>query len=216
MMTQADDAGLPPRRRTPRAEVRERVLRAAATVFAERGFAVASIDDVAQAAGFTKGAVYSNFASKDELFFALMDQQVAERVAIFKGLVPELNEARDVADLMAQHLLDSVPDNRDWQLLFLEFWQRAMRDPDTHARFLVRRRDLHQAVADELQRALNSGSIRSAASARSLAFIVLGVANGLAIEEMLDPGTAPRELARHLLAALIADEPARASLEPPC
>lgn len=209
-MIQVDDEGLAPsRRRTPRPEVRERVLRAAARVFADRGFAAASIDDVAAAAGFTKGAVYSNFASKDELFFALMDQQVAERVSLFTGLVAELSEATDVADLIARHLVDSVVDSRDWQLLFLEFWQRAMRDPDTHKRFLVRRRELHHVVADEFQKALDSGRIRSAASARALTFVVLGVANGLAIEELLDPGTAPRGLARQLLTALIADEPAR-------
>ena len=65
--------------RTPRprrAEVRTRILDAAAAVVAERGLAAASLDQVAAAAGFTKGAVYSNFASKDELFLALMAAEV--------------------------------------------------------------------------------------------------------------------------------------------
>src|SRR4051812_50109383 len=61
-------------------EVRERVLQAAGEVFAERGFAAASLDQVAAAAGFTKGAVYSNFRSKDDLFLALMEDEGARRI----------------------------------------------------------------------------------------------------------------------------------------
>lgn len=60
--------------------MRARVLHAAGQVFAERGFSAASLDQVAAAAGFTKGAVYSSFGSKDELFLALMDAEVARRV----------------------------------------------------------------------------------------------------------------------------------------
>src|SRR5271168_5606398 len=74
----------PPRRRTPRSEVRERILSAAMTTFASEGFAGATIDMIAEAAGFTKGAVYSNFGSKDDLFFALLDAQVKARAALIE------------------------------------------------------------------------------------------------------------------------------------
>src|ERR1700722_12611485 len=64
-----------PRTRPTRGEVRDRILDAASKVFAAEGFAGATIDAIGQAAGFTKGAVYSNFESKDELFLALLDRE---------------------------------------------------------------------------------------------------------------------------------------------
>ena len=156
------------------------------------------------AAGFTRGAIYSNFANKDDLFFALMDQQVARRIVHMERLADELVTTSDIADLIARHLLESVAENRDWQMLFLEFWQRAMRDPAVHERFQLRRQELHSVVAEAFQRALDSGRIRSDASASELTFMVLSIANGFAIEEMLTPGAAPRDLARQLLASLMA------------
>ena len=66
--------------RPTRAQTRARLLKAAGEVFAERGYDRASLDDVAAAAGLTKGAVYSSFASKDELFYALMRERIGERL----------------------------------------------------------------------------------------------------------------------------------------
>ena len=63
------------RTRPTRGEVRDRIFDAASKVFAAEGFAGATIDAIGQAAGFTKGAVYSNFESKDELFLALLDRE---------------------------------------------------------------------------------------------------------------------------------------------
>ena len=60
-------------RRVPRAEMRMRLIEAAATVFAQKGYGGASLEEVAETAGFSKGAVYSNFAGKEELFLALLD-----------------------------------------------------------------------------------------------------------------------------------------------
>ena len=71
----------PPRTRPTRVEVRDRILDAASKVFAAEGFAGATIDAIGQAAGFTKGAVYSNFESKDELFLALLDREFEQRGA---------------------------------------------------------------------------------------------------------------------------------------
>src|SRR6202789_707661 len=71
----------PARTRPTRVEVRERILDAASKVFAAEGFAGATIDAIGQAAGFTKGAVYSNFDSKDELFLALLDREFELRGA---------------------------------------------------------------------------------------------------------------------------------------
>ena len=73
--------GIPARRRREkREEVRSRLVAAAVGVFSERGYEGASLERVAEAAGFSKGAVYSNFSGKDELFFELVSAHIDERI----------------------------------------------------------------------------------------------------------------------------------------
>ena len=70
-----------------RARTRAQLLSAAARVYARRGFDGATLDEVAEEAGFTKGAVYDHFGSKENLLFALLDEhlsaQIAEQIALF-------------------------------------------------------------------------------------------------------------------------------------
>ena len=68
-------------RRAMKERTRERLLDAAAVVFARKGIEAASLDEVAEAAGYTKGAIYSNFASKTDLIAALMDRRIARQAA---------------------------------------------------------------------------------------------------------------------------------------
>ena len=72
-------------RRPTRSEVRRRLLDAALEVFAEHGFDTANLDQVAAAAGLTKGAIYSNFAGKDDLFYAMMSEQVLALVGSIRS-----------------------------------------------------------------------------------------------------------------------------------
>lgn len=88
-------------RRPGRAEVRRRLLDAALEVFADRGFASASLDQVAEAAGLTKGAIYSNFASKDDLFFAVMEDQVLNRIEAVRTVLAASSPGTD--DQQALH-----------------------------------------------------------------------------------------------------------------
>src|SRR5271165_2504223 len=83
--------------RPTRAQTRARVLKAAGEVFAERGYDRASLDDVAAAAGLTKGAVYSSFASKDELFYALMRERIGERLDLVAEAVERQASVGDIA-----------------------------------------------------------------------------------------------------------------------
>src|SRR5208282_6704638 len=89
------------RTRPTRAETRARLLQAAGEVFAKHGYDRASLDDVAAAAGLTKGAVYSSFASKDELFYALMREHIDERLVFVSSALSlestVANATRDAA-----------------------------------------------------------------------------------------------------------------------
>lgn len=201
-------APVPVTRRTPRAEVRDRLLRAASTVFAERGFAGATMQQVAAAAGFTTGALYSNFASKDDLFFELFDREVTGRIAAVRAIlgradITVINEATALA--AGEQLTVAMQQNREWQLLFTEFWLRAARDDLLRERWVEKRRDYHQQLtelADEALTGWGSGA-GAAVSSRTLMFTMLALNNGLAIEEITDPGSVPADTIGIVLTRLL-------------
>jgi AcrR family transcriptional regulator len=189
--------------RPPKEAVRSRVLQAAGEVFAERGFAAASLDQVAAAAGFTKGAVYSNFASKDELFLALMAEEVQRRV---DGVAAALQAATDLPAALAAVNAELSRREAAWQLLFLEFWQRAVRDPEARRRFVASRRDLRTRITATVARYLTEHPLHTGWDAESLTLVIIALANGLAVEALPDPDAVPDDLLARVLADLVAAE----------
>ena len=113
-----------------RARTRAQLLAAAARVYARRGFAGATLDEVAEEAGFTKGAVYDHFGSKENLLFALLDEhlatQIAEQVALFDPAKAAAERPRAGSDQWMKEL-DEDPDSFR---LFVEAWVHGQRDEE--------------------------------------------------------------------------------------
>lgn len=118
---------LTPERR--RQQTRDHLLQAAARVFAERGFHGASLDEVAAAAGFTKGAVYSNFESKEDLFLALLESRYVENMATLRGALDASGEHPEehLSDFAALLETQFAGGPESWEALFLEFCVYALR-----------------------------------------------------------------------------------------
>jgi AcrR family transcriptional regulator len=194
------------RTRPRRDEVRARVLAAARTVFAERGFAGASTDQVAAAAGFTKGAVYSNFGSKDDLFLALMDAEVTARVVAVEHALAGTTDLAGALAAVGGELSRRDP---GWQLLYLEFWQRAVRDVDARAAFVASRRDLRSRVAGVVEQFLADHPVRTGWDAEGLTLVLIALTNGLALEALPDPDAVPADVLPRVLADLLDGDPGR-------
>ena len=133
-----------------KARTRDEILEAAHRVFLRDGFHRATLDDIAEEAGYTTGAVYSNFDGKDGLFLALLDAQFAARLAphveSFRA-APSFDEAlRANARLLAE----TARREPLWAPLLVEFWTHASRDPRLRAEALWR----HDRVLDEIGEAL--------------------------------------------------------------
>jgi AcrR family transcriptional regulator len=218
--------------RPRREEVRARLLEAAAAVVAERGVAAASLDAVAAAAGFTKGAVYSNFANKDELVLALLEDVTHRRVGAVAAAAREAGDLRAALDAVGAALTRPDPTA---QLLLVEFWARAVRDPSARAAYVAARRRLHREVTAVVASFLDEHSVggRSVGARSSgepspgeqspgerspgaqggpagrdpaaLATVLLALGTGLALEAVPDPGAVPPGLVRDVLAALLGD-----------
>ncbi len=121
---------LTPERR--RQQTRDHLLAAAAQVFAEHGFHGASLDEVASVAGFTKGAVYSNFKNKEDLFLALFkanyDREMeALRATLAASAVPPEARLSDFVSLIQDEARQA---GGNFGLLYQEFWLYAARNPD--------------------------------------------------------------------------------------
>jgi AcrR family transcriptional regulator len=185
----ASDSKLKKRTRPTRDQTRARLLEAASEVFAEHGYDRASLDDVAAAAGLTKGAVYSSFASKDELFYALMRERIGERLALVAAAVHRQTTLEDTTRDAAAVLAELIFSRAEWQLLFIEFWARAVRDPSLRKEFARQRRDARELIARFIEQQDAQLGIDLPAPADQLAVAVLALSNGVAIEQLADPDT---------------------------
>jgi AcrR family transcriptional regulator len=194
----------PARTRPTRVEVRDRILEAASKVFAAEGFAGATIDAIGQAAGFTKGAVYSNFESKDELFLALLDRQFELRSELLVTAFDSGGgDAAATAEALSRSMLDSIHDETDYHVLFFEYWLRAVRDPQLRDRLIARRRAAAQALA-VFEKTAN---MPHGPQLPGLAQLVVTLTAGIAMEEVLHPGTIPPDLLTQLIAAVLESIP---------
>jgi AcrR family transcriptional regulator len=180
------------RRRLTRPEAqaltRRRLLDAAADVFGEKGFRVASLADVADRAGYTIGAVYSNFASKDELFRALMRERLRMAEAALAAAFPD-NEsissapAGSVEDRIEQELdrmaagEDAVP-LRWWRLLY-EYRAYAATDPAAWAELSDLDRRCREIIAGHIERFAASVGQVLPMSGMELAELTLALTDGL-------------------------------------
>jgi AcrR family transcriptional regulator len=177
--------------RPARADVRDRVLVAARQVFGETGYHGASLENIATRAGFSKGAVYSNFAGKDDLFLALVEEEIArirdDIAAALAAVVPTEHAGRHglVRDLvvLAEGLLALARDGRA-QLLFAEFRAHAAGDPGLAQLTAEVRTTLVDATADQLEDVVHGRGLRLTIDARDAATVLLSLCNGLALEQV--------------------------------
>jgi AcrR family transcriptional regulator len=125
-----------------REQTRQELVSAAEACFVSRGFHASSVDEVAERAGYTKGAVYSNFAAKEDLFFAVYERRVEQ---VLTEVVPGLRQAgaEHAFDWFATGAIERRDRDDGWLAVFFEFWAHTLRHPELcdrfaaiHARFL--------------------------------------------------------------------------------
>lgn len=172
--------------RKPKARVEQteengkRLLAAGRAVFAKRGYHGATLDQVAQAAGLTKGAVYARFDGKADLFLALLAERIDERVAELRAL-PEPSSPEQAADDIFRQWLERSRDPA-WTLLVLEFRVAAARERSLNARYAALHRRIIDAVAERIVRAAHSSGTALSRDPRTVAEVGLALANGLLLE----------------------------------
>jgi AcrR family transcriptional regulator len=178
-------------RRLTRAEsaarTRSRLLAAAQRVFFERGFQGASLEAVAEEAGLTKGAVYSRFESKADLFLAFQEERNRESVRRFAEQFRELGPGDRPVDLFIdywrQKLLHDPP---EYTLLVIEFWASACRDPEIRRRFSEQHERIIAGAAALLDEAATRLGATLPLPALDVTRLSTAIAHGLALERLLN------------------------------
>lgn len=211
------------RRRLTRAEAkaltRERLLQAAAHVFARRGFEGASVEEIAESAGYSTGALYSNFANKEELFLELLSARRTRGTARHVTAVAEaFGAANDPAGDPFEQLTDAFVRAADRRseavVLQAEFWLYAVRHPEAMAVVAARLGDQVDALTEVVAAAMERAGVDSRVPARALTSVAVAMFHGLVRQRRIDPASVPDELfadgLRWLLAGsrVVADEPA--------
>jgi AcrR family transcriptional regulator len=182
-------------RRPPRAEVRRRILAAATEVFLERGFQGASVEEIAAAAGFSKGAVYSNFEDKDALFLTLADEEFAWRLDQLRAALEDApDDPQAGAEVAGRSMTRALTAHQDLHVLFSEFRVHADRSPGTRRRFAERRREIRQTLAETVEAYAERVGVELTMPADHLATVLLALTNGLALERLGQAEAVPDEL----------------------
>jgi AcrR family transcriptional regulator len=203
-----------------REETREQILAAAAGVFARNGFHGTSLDAVAEEAGFSRGAVYYNFADKEELFLELLDRRCAERAQDLRAVFAETDED-DVeatsrqAQVAAAHALEAMTGDPEWRALYLEFLAHAARDRAFRRRFSRRTGEMRGALEEVVVDRTRTVADALDMEPEQLAVVIDALADGLWAQHMLHGSRAvPPDLFSKALALIVDGIAARAGITP--
>jgi AcrR family transcriptional regulator len=196
-----------------RANTRERLLSAARSAFARSGFHGASVEEIASEAGFSTGALYSNFDGKEDLFLGLMEREIDEHAREIAEAVRARASVAERAQGGARQWMSTIEREPELLLLFMEFWAYGVRDPAVRpkvaARFAQMREVLTRLIAD----AVREFDLELAIPAEQLAIAIDALADGIARQKLADPAAVPDELMGTVLALLFsaATRPAEGS-----
>jgi AcrR family transcriptional regulator len=168
---------------------KRRLLKAALRIFSRDGFEAARIDDIAVEAGYTRGAFYAHFQSKEDLFFAMLEDESHKHFEALTRVMEKLESKRERLDALRDYYVSRVVDRR-WSILILEFKLYALRHPKLRAELA----GMHRSIKSKMKWA-DIGRIweaRSEHTAETREFVRVAlqvVLNGLVLERAYDPAS---------------------------
>jgi AcrR family transcriptional regulator len=177
---------LTPERR--RALTRRHLLEAAGIVFARQGFHGATLDEVAATAGFTKGAVYSNFTSKDDLFLALLEDRTDRQLAVVSDVLGAGGHAAaEQFPLVSQLFRGELFWDDEFATLYLEFVLYARRHPDAQTKLAESARRTRTMVRELIDAEYAALEIAPKYASADIAAMSLALFGGFGLDRLVDP-----------------------------
>lgn len=195
--------------RLTRAQKRERtyeeLVSSAERLFVEQGFHATSVDEIAFEAGYTKGAVYSNFESKEDLFFAVYERRADKGVAEIEEVL-EKNGPVAGLELLASQAARRRGSARDgWLAVFFEFWAHVVRRPELRDRFARIHGRALEPMAAATERFARERGISIPVEARSFNVAMNAMVLGLSLERLTQPDVVDVGLGARMVRLVIED-----------
>ncbi|MGH9083895.1 MAG: TetR/AcrR family transcriptional regulator [Acidimicrobiales bacterium] len=189
-----------------RQQTRDVLIAAATEVFAERGYEGAALEEIAERAGFTRGAIYKNFAGKEELFFAVTDRLNELTIDAFRAIAPSSADAKEwdisrLADLWRA----SVDEFDDLFAIGKEYELYVLRNPAALERSVEHRRKNRDLVAAFIEEVADRSGMGLRLPAATLASIILAAADGLSYAARVDGDDLFAPFLELLNAGMVAD-----------
>jgi AcrR family transcriptional regulator len=184
---------------------REEVLAAADRLFVEHGFHATSVDQIAHAAGYTKGAVYSNFAAKEDVFFAVYERRMDRAIAeLERTLAASDDPAGWIESVIADTSARRGRDDR-WLSTFFEFWAHVIRRPGLRERFAAIHARLERPFVVALDRHADDHGAALAIDPRQVHLAMTAMSLGLTLERLVRPEAVDGDLGTRM-ARLVLDD----------
>jgi AcrR family transcriptional regulator len=185
---------------------RERLVVAAAQIFATRGYRNATMDEVAQAAGTAKGTLYLYFKDKESLFFAVFEWLTAQSIGRSSTVNREDLPAPQRLYALAEGAAHFMAENREWFPLTLEVWA-AGGSTDSRERFATALREMYAqyrvVIADIIRTGQERNELRADLDADALGAVLTGAMDGLLLQCWFDPELDPLPLLRSFFDPLL-------------
>lgn len=183
---------------------RARLVEAALHLFSTSGYEHATVDDISQQAGYSKGAYYFHFSTKDDILLELLRIWAEGRTSVLAAETSDGAGSRESIERMLSSFF-SYQDAPDWYAVLLEFWAQAVRNPEVSKRLSQAYAGWRRQIAEAFARAATTGALH-VESAQDAAAVALAAHDGHAVQRAIgSPGgkmMTPAELAESLVAPL--------------
>jgi AcrR family transcriptional regulator len=175
-------------------ETRQLLLESAVETFAQLGFHGASVDKIAENAGFSKGAFYAHFHSKEELFLAILEQQMQLHVNNVRQVIDQQQSLSHFIETMNEYFLSVRQKNRTWSMLTMEFLLYAMREESVRHKWSNMITQSVEQISKAIENLMSKEKHTSTLSATEMAWTILSLENGLAIFYYISEDRVPLHL----------------------
>jgi AcrR family transcriptional regulator len=175
------------RKRQTRAEL----LVAAQRVFLRDGFHGASLTQIAEEAGYTFGAVYSNFQNKDDLFLAVLDAESERRLPMLVDLLLDAPSLEAGLRAIAREYAEYAQRHPGWTPVYVEFWTHAARRPELRRQVAERHERLLDAATQMVEEFARRWGIEFILPPREVVRGTYALSRGMGLERLVDPDATP-------------------------
>jgi AcrR family transcriptional regulator len=188
-------------RQESQARTRALLLEVATQEFLAHGYTGTSLDKIAEQAGFSKGAVYGNFAGKDELALAVLENHFFALLQTFVGEFAAGGDTIEDRLGVLERWLETLLSDDDWQVFAVEFAVHTRRNPEIQQQLAERERMVRVAVTTLLSQQIQQLGVKPVLPPEQLGIVLVSVVGGIAVQRLIDP-TIPASLVTDAVKAL--------------